>query len=348
MSLQCKPASAKPIFGLLALMLGGLFASPVLHAQPAAKHTSYGLIVCESIRGREGFCPAETRYGVTLVREQSRGYCVEDRTWGIRRDGIWVSGGCSAEFEIGSRAPGNAGGGYGGNQGGGYSGGGDRFICESISNRYARCAVDTRGGVELVEQLSRGSCIAGQSWGYEPGFVWVDRGCRGWFESGGRGYGPPGQGQHGYGDGNWGIEGDEYLIRCESINERQAFCPFDVGRAEVTLERQLSRGTCALGRSWNFNPRGIYVSGGCRGEFRVNRDFRPAPGYGGQPGYGGYNVVRCESVGERRNFCPADIRRGARLDRQLSKGICREGHSWGWDRRGVWVDRGCRGDFVID
>ena len=44
----------------------------------------------------------------------------------------------------------------------------------------------------------------------------------------------------------------------------------------------------------------------------------------------------------------ADIRRGVRLDRQLSKGACREGYSWGWDRRGVWADKGCRGDFVID
>ncbi len=337
-----------PMLGGLALACGALFASPAAQAQIVSKHTSYGLIVCESIRGREGFCPAETRYGVALKRELSRGYCVEEETWGTRRDGIWVSGGCSAEFEIGSQAPANSGvgGGYG-NQGGGYSDSDERFICESVSNRYARCDVDTRGGVELVEQLSRGSCIAGQTWGYERGFVWVDRGCRGWFESGGRGYGPPGQGQPGYGDGDWGIEGDEYLIRCESISERQAFCPFEVGRGQVILETQLSRGSCILGRTWNFNPRGIYVSGGCRGEFRVDRDFRGSAD-GGQSGYGGYNVVRCESFNERRSSCPADIRRGARLDRQLSKGACIEGQSWGWDRRGVWVDRGCRGDFVID
>jgi hypothetical protein len=329
--------------GTLAVTAIALLGCLQAQAQPIAKHTSYGLIVCES-RGRESFCPAETRYGVTLVRELSRGYCIENRTWGTRRDGIWVSGGCAAEFEVGSRAPSNSGG-YGDQYEPGYA---DAVICESIGERYARCNVDTRGGVELVRQLSRGACIAGRTWGYEHGFIWVDRGCRGEFEIGRGGYGPPGYGQPGYGDPNWGIEGDEYLIRCESIDERQAFCPFDIGRANVTLERQLSRGACTLGRTWNFNPRGIYVSGGCRGEFRVERDFRPSPGYGGQPGYGGFNVVRCESYEQRRNFCAADIRRGARLDRQLSKGSCREGYSWGWDRRGIWVDKGCRGDFVID
>lgn len=334
--------------GLLGASVLALFdPTPALAQQAGAKHTSYGLIVCES-RGRESFCPAETRYGVTLVRELSRGQCIQGRTWGTRRDGIWVSGGCAGEFEIGSQAPNNAGGGYGRPDWGGDPNYSSAVICESINERYNRCSVDTRGGVELARQLSRGACIAGQTWGYEHGFIWVDRGCRGEFEIGRGGYGPPGYGQPGYGDPNWGIDGDEYLIRCESIDQRQAFCPFDIGRADVRLERQLSRGACVLGRTWNFNPRGIYVSGGCRGEFRVDRDFRPGPGQGGQPGYGGYNVIRCESYDQRRNHCAANIRYGARLDRQLSKGACREGYSWGWDRRGIWVDKGCRGDFVID
>ena len=81
--------------GLLAAGMFALFdASPAAaQSQVGAKRTTYGLIVCESPKGRESFCPAETRYGVTLVRELTRGYCIEGRTWGTRRDGIWVSGG---------------------------------------------------------------------------------------------------------------------------------------------------------------------------------------------------------------------------------------------------------------
>ena len=33
------------------------------------------------------------------------------------------------------------------------------------------------------------------------------------------------------------------------------------------------------------------------------------------------------------------------LVRQLSDSRCVQGQTWGWDARGVWVDRGCRGEF---
>jgi hypothetical protein len=42
-----------------------------------------------------------------------------------------------------------------------------------------------------------------------------------------------------------------------------------------------------------------------------------------------------------------DTRRGVELYRQLSEARCRYGSSWGYDRKGIWVDKGCRGEFVI-
>src|SRR4051794_26513099 len=36
-----------------------------------------------------------------------------------------------------------------------------------------------------------------------------------------------------------------------------------------------------------------------------------------------------------------------RLVRQLSDARCVEGRTWGWDNRGIWVDRGCRAEFLI-
>lgn len=41
---------------------------------------------------------------------------------------------------------------------------------------YQRCATDTSGGVVLQREL-RGSCVEDRSWGYDPGGIWVDRGC---------------------------------------------------------------------------------------------------------------------------------------------------------------------------
>lgn len=48
-----------------------------------------------------------------------------------------------------------------------------------------------------------------------------------------------------------------------------------------------------------------------------------------------------------RRVCPADTRFGAVLVRQRGEGECRLGVSWGYDERGIWVDRGCRGDFQL-
>jgi hypothetical protein len=56
-------------------------------------------------------------------------------------------------------------------------------------------------------------------------------------------------------------------------------------------------------------------------------------------------LVTCESSGSLRTCPAATTWRGARLVTQLSKAPCLQGQSWGVDRRGIWVDKGCRGTF---
>ncbi len=57
-------------------------------------------------------------------------------------------------------------------------------------------------------------------------------------------------------------------------------------------------------------------------------------------------VVRCESINQRYRECPTPFRDRAVVQRRLSSAECREGRSWGQRRGMVWVDRGCRADFV--
>jgi Protein of unknown function (DUF3011) len=60
-------------------------------------------------------------------------------------------------------------------------------------------------------------------------------------------------------------------------------------------------------------------------------------------GYG--DTVECES----RNFSYQSCQvpwRDARLIRQKSDSACVRGRTWGIDRRGLWVDRGCSGVFA--
>jgi hypothetical protein len=58
-------------------------------------------------------------------------------------------------------------------------------------------------------------------------------------------------------------------------------------------------------------------------------------------------TIRCESYNDRTNHCSVDTRGGVRLIRRLSETSCAQGRSWGIDRGGIWVSRGCRAEFAV-
>ncbi len=59
--------------------------------------------------------------------------------------------------------------------------------------------------------------------------------------------------------------------------------------------------------------------------------------------------ISCDSQSNAYRQCSIDIGRydDVRLRRQESVSDCVEGRSWGWNRRGIWVDRGCRARFEV-
>lgn len=66
------------------------------------------------------------------------------------------------------------------------------------------------------------------------------------------------------------------------------------------------------------------------------------PGYHDNAGY--LDSLRCESRRNKRERCAADTDNRVQLTRVLA-GQCREGRTWGYDRRSIWVDKGCRAVF---
>ncbi|HEY4879685.1 MAG TPA: DUF3011 domain-containing protein [Candidatus Acidoferrales bacterium] len=56
--------------------------------------------------------------------------------------------------------------------------------------------------------------------------------------------------------------------------------------------------------------------------------------------------LTCASNNGRYRYCRADTQNRVQLTRQLSGSRCNQGYSWGFDYRGIWVDRGCRAEFV--
>lgn len=58
--------------------------------------------VCESRDFRYNMCQVDIGRGgdVRIVRQISGTRCVQGRTWGYNRAGVWVDGGCTAEFVV--------------------------------------------------------------------------------------------------------------------------------------------------------------------------------------------------------------------------------------------------------
>lgn len=63
-------------------------------------HGGGQIVRCESQNNRHRRCNATVQREVRLVRQLSRTRCVQRQNWGWDRGGIWVDGGCRAEFEI--------------------------------------------------------------------------------------------------------------------------------------------------------------------------------------------------------------------------------------------------------
>ena len=317
--------------GILAIVL--FVAATSAYAQTTVR--------CESTDGRYRECDIDGIGRIALTRRLSDTSCVEGESWGFRDGKVWVSKGCRAEFALTERNF-------------AYARGSRVVTCESEDGRRRICETSTKGGVAVAQQLSQSSCIQGRSWGFDKNGIWVDEGCRAQFVVGG------GKADHGR-----PFERLDQLVMCESIDGKPKRCDADT-RAGVQVARQLSNTPCRFGEQWGYDDEGIWVAGGCRAEFAVRtpperraqmreerrddrrearetwRENRRDPR--GDTAYVP-NLV-CASENNARNHCRADTRNGITLVRQLSDNACVRDQTWGVDRDGVWVTRGCRAEFT--
>jgi len=57
--------------------------------------------------------------------------------------------------------------------------------------------------------------------------------------------------------------------------------------------------------------------------------------------------ITCESKHKDRQYCGNFDPDQVRFDRQIGGHRCVQGETWGVDRQGLWVERGCRAVFII-
>ena len=224
---------------------------------------------------------------------------------------------------------------------------GKRITCESRGDRYNYCRTNIRGRVRLDRQLSDAPCRRYETWGADGdgSGVWVSDGCRATFLV------EPRKARSRYEEKKGGNKGR--TITCESKRDRYNYCRTNA-YGEVYLDRQLSEAPCREYETWGADGDGggIWVRDGCRGVFVVE-SRRSWHGRGNRPDnkHQKTRTFTCKSDGFKYNHCQTGTRGGTiKLVRQISDAPCREHYTWGADRDGggVWVDKGCVAEFVVD
>ncbi len=115
--------------------------------------------------------------------------------------------------------------------------------------------------MRLARQLSVTRCMENQNWGQSRRMLWVTDGCRAEFVADGYGRWP------GRGKGRDRDDDGERLV-CESYEKKEKECRIRV-RHEVRRVKQKSVTACIEDHNWGWDRRGVWVSDGCRAEFRV-------------------------------------------------------------------------------
>lgn len=195
--------------------------------------------------------------------------------------------------------------------------------CDSKQGRSNWCPTRSNGQVRLVRQLSKTPCVLYQTWGPDPdgGGVWVRSGCRAQFAV-----------------AAWAE-------------------PAPPPRPQPVPPPRPQGPNWNQGGNYNGNPN--WNQGGNRPPYGNQGGGRPGgPGFDNswsgeydRPGQGTGNAtsrVVCSSNNWSYQQCPVRTQgRQFRLERQLSSQPCIRGDNWGVMPGGLWVDRGCAGEFGI-
>jgi hypothetical protein len=275
-------------------------------------------IVCASVGGGRTECPADTRYGATLVRTLSTVSCSEGRTWGTSDKGIWVDRGCRGEFEIG-----------GGSSAGGQTT--DRLTCGTTTWSPVTCRTNGYAtDVRLVRDQTAGRCREGQSWGHTDSFIWTNSGCRGEFEityRGGGGAGPD-------------TATVSQRVTCGASTRQRVTCTTTGTITSARLTQDLSGSRCRQNVTWGYYAASLWIKDGCIGHFKLS--VRESGGSEAPRRH----IVCGSSTGQQTQCRTEGYATQVRLVTDLS-GQCKERVNWGHTDSFIWTNRGCRARFEV-
>ena len=173
----------------------------------------------------------------------------------------------------------------------------------------------------MSRQLSSQGCWQNDTWGFDRNRIWVNRGCRAEFRIGGNQ------------SSSSGVSDGAKVAGALVLGIIAAAVMANSNHHDDNRYNNNN----SYDNAYNNNP---YDNNSYDNNYGYNNDY-----YGNR---GQAREVRCESKNGRYTRCGTVNRRSqVEIRRQLSNAACIYGRSWGVDRNQLWVDDGCRADFVM-
>ena len=205
---------------------------------------------CVATANGRTYCgTAHTRYVISGTPAPT---CVEGSTWGFDDRGVWVSGGCTADF---SAAAGNE-----------VTG---RSTYMNDAGRVVHCVATASGrsycGAAHMRYAIRSNpnpvCVEGRTWGLDDRGVWVSGGCTADFDAAEDNATATPVSAH--------LDSSGRLVKCVSTASGRTYC--GVHHAHYVYSGTPNP-VCVEGTTWGYDERGVWVTGGCKGDFTFNDD----------------------------------------------------------------------------
>ncbi len=128
--------------------------------------------------------------------------------------------------------------------------------------------------------------------------------------------------------GTFAFTDDRPTVVCAAAAGSRQVCEADTSKGVAPLSASPA---CVLGRTWGYDETGVWVADGCDATFVLTAR----------------RGLTCGSGSGGRERCDADSSAGVVLARTIGTAPCALGESWGYDAAGVWVDWGCKAEFVF-
>jgi len=136
-------------------------------------------------------------------------------------------------------------------------------------------------------------------------------------------------------------------ITCVSSNRQRTECPVDGRIQNVRQTQAFAGGFCIQGFSWGYDQEKIWVDIGCSGTFQVDTVRNVVTER--RPNLETFvQTVDCRAGGSKRVACRVEGKiQDVEPVGSFSSVPCRYGTSWGYEKRHVWVEKGCEARFNV-